>query len=66
MLWGLVGLRGNPIGLIELWGVSKRRKKPAILTMELYIALEGYLPQTYRTTAAVAVCLGLRVLKFSP
>ena len=66
ILWGFVGLQRNPIGLVELRGLSKRQKKPAIFTMQQYIALEGYLLQTYRSTAAVAVCLGLRVLKFSP
>ena len=61
MLWGFIDLQRNPMGLVELRGVSKRRKKPAILTMEQCIALEKHLPQPYRTMTAVAVCLGLRV-----
>jgi integrase len=36
MFWELVPLARNPIGLVEVKGVSKRQKKPFILTMEQY------------------------------
>jgi integrase len=36
MFWELVPPARNPIGLVEIQGVSKRRKKPFILTIEQY------------------------------
>jgi hypothetical protein len=36
MFWELVPLARNPIGLVEVKGVSKRQKKLFILTMEQY------------------------------
>jgi integrase len=47
--------------LVELRGVTKRKKKPLILTPEDYEQASNNLPQPYRTMAAVAMCLGLRV-----
>lgn len=61
MLWGLIDLQRNPMELVEIRGVSKRRKKPGILTIEQYHSLSSGLPEPYRTMLAVAVCLGLRV-----
>lgn len=61
MLWGFVPPARNPIDLVELRGVSRRQKRPLILTPDEYEKVQDRLPQPYRTMAAVAMCLGLRV-----
>jgi len=61
MFWELVPLARNPIGLVEIRGVSKRRKKPFILTVEQYHAVVEQLDEPYRQMVEVAMCLGLRV-----
>ena len=61
MLWGLIDLQRNPMELVEVRGVSKRRKKPEILTVKQYQAISAKLPDPYRTMFTVAICLGLRV-----
>jgi integrase len=61
MLWGLLDLQRNPMELVEVRGISKRMKKPKILTVEQYHALSSRLPEPYRSMLMVAICLGLRV-----
>lgn len=61
MLWGMIDLARNPVELVEVRGVSKRRKKPLILTVEQFHTLLPCVPQPYRTMLMVALCLGLRV-----
>lgn len=61
MLWGLIDLQRNPMELVEVRGVSKRRKKPSILTVKQYQAISALLPDPYQTMFTVAICLGLRV-----
>jgi integrase len=61
MFWELVPLARNPIGLVEIRGVSKRRKKPFILTVEQYHAVVEQLCEPYKQMVQVAMCLGLRV-----
>jgi len=41
-------LAKNPIGLVEIRGVSKRRKKPFILTAEQYHEVVEQLDEPYR------------------
>jgi len=60
MLWEMVDLQRNPMQLVEIKGMSKRQKKPLILTVEQYYQLLDLLPQPYRTMIVVAQCLGLR------
>jgi len=60
MLWEMVEVQRNPMQLIEVKGISKRRKKPLILTIEQYYQVLGLLPQPYRTMVVVSQCLGLR------
>ena len=36
MLWEMVDLQRNPMELVEIKGISKRQKKPLILTVEQY------------------------------
>ena len=48
MLWELTPLERNPMGLVELKGVSKRLKPPRILTEEEFVALLNQLDHPYR------------------
>src|SRR5215813_10851951 len=48
MLWELIPFERNPIGLVELKGVSKRRNPPRILTEEEFVALLKQLLQPYK------------------
>ena len=61
MFWELVPLARNPIGLVEIKGVSKRSKKPFILTVEQYLSVSSHLVEPYKQMVQVAMCLGLRV-----
>ena len=61
MLWELIEIQRNPLELVEIRGISKRRKKPFVLTLEQYYAVLAELPEPYRTMVIVAQCLGLRV-----
>jgi integrase len=61
MLWEWIEVQRNPMELVEVKGISKRRRKPFILTPEQYYALLEALPESYRTMVVVAQCLGLRV-----
>jgi integrase len=60
MLWEMVDVQRNPMQLVEIKGISKRLKKPLILTVGQYFQVLELLPQPYRTMAIVAQCLGLR------
>ena len=60
MLWEMVELNRNPMQLVEIKGISKRLRKPLILTVEQYFRLLDLLPEPYRTMVVVAQCLGLR------
>lgn len=60
MLWELVDWQRNPMQLVEIKGISKRRKKPIVLTVEQYCQVLALIPQPYRTMAVVAQCTGLR------
>lgn len=60
MLWELVEWQRNPMELVEIKGISKRQKKPIVLTVEQYYLLLELLPQPYRTMVIVSQCTGLR------
>ncbi len=60
MLWEMVDWQRNPMELVEIKGISKRRKKPIILTVEQYYLILNLLPEPYRTMVMVAQCTGLR------
>jgi integrase len=60
MLWEIVEWQRNPMELVEINGISKRQKKPIVLTVEQYYLLLELLPQPYRTMVIVAQCTGLR------
>lgn len=61
MFWELVPMSRNPIGLVEIKGISKRSRKPLILTMEQFHSVLEHLEDPYRKMVQVAMCLGLRV-----
>src|SRR5258707_3253459 len=46
--------------LVEIKGISKRKKKPVVLTVEQYCQILALIPQPYRTMVVVAQCTGLR------
>jgi integrase len=60
MLWEMVEWQRNPMELVEVKGISKRRKKPIVLTVEQFYQLLALIPQPYRTMVVVAQCTGLR------
>jgi len=60
MLWELVEWQRNPMQLVEVKGISKRRKRPIVLTVEHFYQILELLPQPYRTMMVVAQCTGLR------
>jgi integrase len=61
MLWELIDVQRNPIELIRLRGISKRRKRPLVLTPEQLWTLLERLTEPYKTMVIVAICTGLRV-----
>jgi integrase len=61
MFWELIDLQRNPMELVEVRGISKRKKRPSILTVEQCQKICAALPDPYSTMFTVAVCLGLRV-----
>jgi len=59
-LYGMLSFVENPIGLVEVRGISKRRRKPADLTVEQVFLVLNRLPEPYYTMGLAAVCTGLR------
>ena len=61
MLWELIPFERNPMGLVELKGVSKRTKPPRILTEDELVALLNQFPQPYKSMVLLAGCTGMRI-----
>ncbi|HWR35032.1 MAG TPA: site-specific integrase [Clostridia bacterium] len=61
MLWELLPIDRNPMELVTVKGISKRAKKPTVLTVEQCLIIISLLPEPYRTMVMVAICTGLRV-----
>jgi len=61
MLWELIPFERNPMGLVELKGVSKRIKPPRILTEAEFVALLNQLRQPYKSMVLLAGCTGMRI-----
>ena len=59
--WELFTDKRNPIALVRVKDGSKRRQRPAILTVDQFEAVVALLKEAYRTMAYIAQCLGLRV-----
>jgi integrase len=60
MFWELVEWQRNPMQLVEIKGISKRRKRPLILTVEQFFLGFELVPQPYRTMVLMAICSGVR------
>lgn len=45
MLWELVEWQRNPMQLVEIKGISKRRRKPIVLTVEQYYQILALIPE---------------------
>jgi integrase len=60
-LYYMIDFVENPIGLVEVRGISKRLKKPAELSIEQFWMVVGLPPEPYSTMAILAQCTGLRV-----
>lgn len=61
MFWELVEWQRNPMELVEIRGISKRQKRPVILTLEQFFAVLGLIPQPYNMMVLLAQCSGVRV-----
>lgn len=61
MLWEMIALQRNPMELVEVKGITKRQKKPIVLSVEQFYMLLDLIPDPYRNMVLVAQCLGLRV-----
>jgi integrase len=61
MRWELVPYQTNPVTLVRVKDISKRRRQPTVLTIEQFLCILGHVPEPYKTMCEVAACLGLRV-----
>jgi len=61
MLWRLLPIERNPMDLVEVKGITKRRRRPFILSVDQFWSMVALIPEPYHTMAIVAVCTGLRV-----
>jgi len=59
--WALYPLGRNPMEVVEIKDVTKRRKQPRVLTYDEFWALLKFVDEPYRTMVLVAQCLGLRI-----
>ncbi|MGB8889264.1 MAG: tyrosine-type recombinase/integrase [Candidatus Korobacteraceae bacterium] len=61
MIWELIGIDRNPMQLVEVKGISKRRQRPRNLQVKEAWRILDALSQPYRTIVLIALCFGLRV-----
>jgi integrase len=61
MIWELIGVDRNLMDLVEVKGISKRRKRPRILQVKDAWRILDALAQPYRTIVLIALCFGLRI-----
>jgi integrase len=62
LLWEMIEVQRSPMQLVEAKGISKRVKKPLILTVDQYFLVLDLLPEPYRIMVIVAQCWGLRAV----
>ncbi len=60
-LYGMFWFVENPIKLVEVRGISKRKKKQPDLTIEQCFLILDLLPEPYHAMAFSALCTGLRI-----
>jgi len=61
MLWELLDVERNPMELVEVKGISKRKKRPRVLQVKDAWQILDVLAQPYRTIVLIALCFGLRI-----
>ena len=61
MLWKMMPVRRNPIELVRVKGLARRKKRPIVLTVEQCQELISLLRDPFKTMATLAVCTGLRI-----
>jgi integrase len=61
MLWELLDVQRNPMELVEVKGISKRRRRPCVLQVQDAWRILDKLVQPYRTMVLIALCFGLRI-----
>src|SRR4029077_17366493 len=61
MLWELLDVERNPMELVEVKGISKRKKRPRVLQVKDAWQILDVLTQPYRTIVLIALCFGLRI-----
>lgn len=60
-LYDMLSFHENPISLVEVRGISKRSRKPVVLTVEQFWLVFGLLKEPDNIMVLVAQCTGLRV-----
>jgi integrase len=61
-MWAkMIPIGRNPMSLVRVRGVSRRARKPRVLTVEEFHSLIDQLKEPFRTIAIICVCLGLRI-----
>lgn len=61
MLWEWIPQAPNPMELVRIEGVTKRQRKPRVLTLEQFNRLLAEIPEEpFRTMVLTDMCLGLR------
>lgn len=61
MLWKMYPVGRNPVELVTIRGISKRRKRPRILAVEEFLRMVALIPEPYALMVWVAICTGMRV-----
>ena len=61
MLWELLDVQRNPMELVEVKGISKRRKRPCVLQVQDAWRILDEIVQPYRTMVLIGLCFGLRI-----
>jgi len=61
ILWELLNVERNPMDLVEVKGISKRKKRPCVLPVKGAWQMLDALVQPFRTTVLIGLCFGLRI-----
>ena len=56
-----IPMQRNPMELVEVKGISKRRRRPCVLQVQDAWRILDKLVQPYRTMVLIALCFGLRI-----
>jgi integrase len=61
MLWELLNVERNPMDLVEVKGISKRKQRPRVLQVKDAWQILDALVQPFRTIVLSGLCFGLRI-----